>query len=68
MIYLYPDLLHGIKGHFNSNGLLLSGFKGQVSGLFDNNKNEIKKIRFDIGKLNLSHFIFNIQINVFTFP
>ena len=68
MIYLYPDLLHGIKGHFNSNGLLLSGFKGQVSGLFDNNKNEIKKIRFDIGKLSLSHFISNIQINGFTFP
>jgi len=48
VIYLYPDLLHGIKGHFKSNGLLLSGLKGQVSGLLDNNKNEVKKISFDI--------------------
>lgn len=51
MIYLYPDLLHGIKGHFKSNGLLLSGLKGQVSGLLDNNKNEVKKISFDIGNV-----------------
>ena len=47
MIFLYPDLIHGIKGHFDSKGLLVSGHRGQVSGLHTGEKG-FKEIHFDI--------------------
>merc|ERR1711976_175720 len=51
VIYLYPDLQHGIKGHFNDKGLLISGKKGQVSGL--KNGNLVKAIDFDTEGLEI---------------
>jgi len=48
VIFLYPDLLHGIIGQFDKRGVLITGSKGIVVSESSNSPHGIKQIQFEI--------------------
>ena len=46
MVFLYPDLLNGIRGQFDNQGILIAGHRGRVVGEKSSEISGIKEILF----------------------